>query len=110
MEITYMKKLILPVIGVVAFSLAGCETMPESGSGSANPTPDTLKQSQMPAYCRGEAAAKFGQRPQEITTLPAERDQGMFTVYGQFPPEGQNATFFTCTFSANGEFVGVDKQ
>ncbi|MEA3291382.1 MAG: hypothetical protein U9Q71_03615 [Pseudomonadota bacterium] len=56
------------------------------------------------------AAERFNQRPQEITTLPAERDQGMFTVYGQFPPDTQNATFFTCTFTADGEFVGVDRN
>lgn len=75
-----------------------------------NPAPQQLSQAEMPAYCRGEASAKFGQRPQAISTLPAERDHGMFTVYGQYPPEGSHATFFTCTFSSDGELVGVDKQ
>lgn len=64
----------------------------------------------MQRHCQGEASAKFGQRPQNILTLPVERDHGMYTVYGQYPPEGSKVTLFICTFNAEGELVGVDKQ
>jgi hypothetical protein len=64
----------------------------------------------MARYCAGEASAKFNQRPQNISTQPAIEDQGMYSVFGQFPPSGANPTVFICTFSADGKLVGVDKQ
>jgi len=64
----------------------------------------------MARHCAGEASAKFHQRPQNISTRPAIKDQGMYSVFGQFPPSGADPTVFICTYSAEGKFVGVDKQ
>jgi hypothetical protein len=66
----------------------------------------TVTQGLMPAYCRGEASGKFNQRPNDITTLPAERAGGGFTVYGQYP-RNNPTNYFTCAFSADGQFQGV---
>lgn len=71
---------------------------------------ENIAQGDMPRYCQLEAASAFAVRPGDVATLPAERDKGMFTVYGQTPPQGQDALFFTCTFNAQGQFVGVDKS
>ncbi len=84
-------------------ALAGCVDTAMDDTSSA--APDRLSQAQMPAFCRGEAASRYGGSPQYITTLPAEPDQGMFTVYGNTENEED---FFTCTFTAEGEFVGLD--
>lgn len=64
----------------------------------------------MARHCAGEASAKFHQRPQNISTQPAIKDQGMYSVFGQFPPSGADPTIFICTYSAEGKLVGVDKQ
>lgn len=75
----------------------------ETFESSAAPT--NVSVGDMPAYCRGEASAAFGGSPQYITTLPAEPDNGMYSVYGNTENEEQ---FFTCTFDADGRFVGID--
>lgn len=63
----------------------------------------------MPKYCAGEASAKFNQRPAYITTQDAVKDQGMYSVWGQYEAE-PSPQVFICTFTADGEFVGVDKN
>jgi hypothetical protein len=97
-----MSKLILP-LGLLALLAACDEAAKDSDENSA--APENLTQAQMPAYCRGEASAKYGGSPQYITALPAEPDNRMLTVYGNTENEAQ---FFTCTFTSDGRFVGID--
>ncbi len=61
----------------------------------------------MGRFCVGEASAAFGQRPQNMATLPVENSGGMYLVYGQYPPDGANVTTFTCTFGADRVFQRV---
>lgn len=92
--------------------------LPISGGSSqfAAPAPapsgggDKVAVKNMARYCAGEASEKFHVRPANISTQPAVKDQGMYSVFGQFPPSGADPTVFICTFSADGKFVGVDKQ
>jgi hypothetical protein len=64
---------------------------------------------QMPRFCKGAAAEKFGQRPQDISTQMPIPDHGMYSVFGQFPPNGAG-TVFICTFDHSGKLVGVDRE
>lgn len=97
-----MKKIILlPIIGLIASTLIGCESNPPSNGVS-----HTVDTSQMPAYCRGMAAEKFHQRPQDITTQAVEHDGGHYMVYGYYPPTG-NQTSFVCKFNSQGKFKHV---
>jgi hypothetical protein len=82
----------------------------QAGGGSQSQGGGGVAVADMARYCAGEASAKFQQRPQNISTQPAIEDQGMYSVFGQFPPSGANPTVFICTFTADGELVGVDKQ
>ena len=70
---------------------------------------DRIAVDDMPKYCAGEASAKFGQSPRDITTQKAAKDHGMYSVWGQYPAE-PSPQVFICTFSAEGRFVGVDKH
>jgi hypothetical protein len=53
---------------------------------------------------------RTSQRPQNILTLPLERDPRGFVVYGQYPPDGTNVTLFECHYSASGAFQTVFKN
>jgi hypothetical protein len=64
---------------------------------------------QMPRFCRGAAAEKYAQRPQNISVNPPIPDHGMYSVFGQYPPNGAG-TVFICTFTHDGQLVGVDKE
>ena len=87
-------------IALLALPLMGCvEETPMS-----NGTPEMVGVGQMPAFCRGAAAERFAARPMDVTTLPAEPDQGMYTVPGEV-----DGTFFACTFTEDGRLVGVDR-
>ncbi|WP_380873219.1 hypothetical protein ACFB49_40100 [Sphingomonas sp. DBB INV C78] len=77
---------------------------PASGAASGNVTP-----AQMPRFCKGAAAEKFGQSPQNISTQMPIPDHGMYSVFGQFPPNGAG-TVFICTFTRDGKLVGVDRE
>lgn len=83
---------------VVTFGAA-----PAAGGGG-----DKIAVDDMPKYCAGEASAKFGQSPRDITTQKAAKDKGMYSVWGQYPAQ-PSPQVFICTFSAEGRFVGVDK-
>lgn len=80
------------------------------GHGHSKAASDAIAVKDMPRYCAGEASAKFNQRPNRISMQEAFEDQGMYSVYGQYPPSGADPTVFICTFSAEGKLVGVDKQ
>lgn len=66
----------------------------------------SVSEAQMSRYCQGEAASKFGQRPQDIITDSAERTGNSYEVSGKYPQQGYDITF-SCSFSRNGEFRGV---
>ncbi|PZX17111.1 hypothetical protein LX81_01743 [Palleronia aestuarii] len=83
-----------------ALGLAGCVDDTDMSSAA----PDLVSQGEMPRFCRGAAAEEFSARPMDVITLPAEPDQGMYTVPGQI-----DDLFFYCTFSAEGRLVGVDR-
>jgi len=78
----------------------------QNGSGQSG---NQVSERDMQLFCQGEASARFHQRPQDITTLPVERDRGMYSVYGQFPPSGRRVTTFICTFNAERRLLGVEK-
>lgn len=73
----------------------------------ANPAPDRLDTSLMPRFCAGEASAKFGVRPQQLTTNIAFRSGGNYVVQGYFDRDG-SSTFFNCYFDLAGNFVQVN--
>ncbi len=71
---------------------------------------ESIRVDQMQKYCQGEASAAFGQRPQDILTLPPEeRDNGAHSVYGQYPPSGSKVTTFECRFTPKNHFNFVKK-
>lgn len=73
-------------------------------------SPSAVALRDMSRYCAGEAAAAFDQRPSAITTQAPIQDQGMYSIFGQYPPSGSNPSMFICTFRGDGEFVGVDRN
>ena len=64
---------------------------------------------QMPKFCAGAAAQKFGESPRSISTQMPIPDHGMYSVFGQYPPNGAG-TVFICTFTHDGTLVSVDKE
>jgi len=72
---------------------------------ASQPAP-SANMGQLPAYCRGEASAKFGVRPPQITTNMAFQSGNRMVVQGWF--DGDNgSTFFNCWFDLNGRFQSV---
>jgi hypothetical protein len=82
-------------------------TQSQSGGSSHSNGGGGIAVQDMSKYCAGEASAKFHQRPNRITTQHAIKDQGMYSVWGQYEAE-PNPQLFICTFSAEGKLVGVD--
>ncbi len=74
-----------------------------SGSSSAGPIPE----GQMERYCQGEASAKLGTRPTNISTRPVQKRGKDFVVFGQSPQSGYDVTNFECVFGKRGMFKGV---
>lgn len=62
----------------------------------------------MQKYCVGMASEKLSVRPPEISTLPVERHNGKYLVYGQTPTTGQHVTTFTCHYDENRFFRKVE--
>lgn len=88
-----------------------CQVAESGGATSSQPAAGGgVAVKDMARHCAGAAAEKFHQRPMNISTQPAIEDQGMYSVFGQFPPSGADPTIFICTFNADGQLVGVDKQ
>jgi len=78
------------------------------GAALAKESRPDIPEAEMPAFCRGEAAAKFSLSPREISTLPVERVGTNFRVFGQSPAEGSKALFFFCEFNRHKEFDKVE--
>lgn len=81
-------------------------------AGCAVGTADTalakvVAESELAAFCTGEAAAKLGTRPRKIMTLPVEKSGGKYIVYGQSPADGADVTTFECKFGSDRKYQGI---
>ncbi|MFO1060852.1 MAG: hypothetical protein U1E53_28245 [Dongiaceae bacterium] len=68
---------------------------------------EKISQGDMPKYCQGKAAAMLGTRPNNVLTLPVERDGDKYIVPGQSPRDGSDVTTFQCRFNSRREFLKV---
>ena len=75
-------------------------------TGPANVVSNEISTDLMPRYCAGEASAKFGVGPQDITTNMAFRSGNNYVSQGYFG--SGNTTFFNCYFSLDGRFLSVN--
>lgn len=75
------------------------------GSSSGGGAAGAVAVADMSRYCAGEASAKFGVNPRDITTQDASHTKGMYEVWGQY---GANAQVFICSFNAERQFLSVD--
>ena len=94
---------------VVASALSACVIAEDGNRDHSKNRPSStnaMSESDMAAYCRGEASAEFGVRPQDITTLPVEKSGTAFIVYGEYA-EGAQTRTFQCTFDGQGRFQSV---
>ena len=73
----------------------------------SSPAPDVVSTDLMPRFCTGEASAKFGVRPQDITTNMAFKSGDNYVSQGYFDANG-STTFFNCYFGLDGQFVSVN--
>lgn len=81
-----------------------------AGSSATKPSAaaaDAVSTADMPRFCAGEASAKFGVGPQDITTNMAFKSGIRYVSQGYFDGPG-GTTFFNCRFSADGSFVSVN--
>jgi hypothetical protein len=93
-----------------AFLLASAALLSTSGLGlsvQAKENRPNIEVSSMMRYCQGEVAAKYSVSPRDIRTLPVERKNNNYRVYGQTPADGDQALFFYCEFNQHREFDGV---
>lgn len=100
-------RLWLAGMAALALPLAAC-SMGDGNRDHSKNKPQAVSESDMAAYCRGEAAAKFAVRPQDITTLPVEKSGTAFIVYGEYG-EGTGVKTFQCKFDGNGQFQSVGR-
>jgi len=77
---------------------------------SAAQAKDKIDVGDMPHYCQQKAAQAFGVHSDDVSTLPAEHDEGKYFVYGQTPAQGRNALFFVCKFDEDRKFDKVVKK
>jgi hypothetical protein len=99
-----MIRNLLFALSLLTLGLAGCQVPEEKSSA-----PSAVSEADMPAYCRGEASSTFGVRPQDLSTLPVERNGSGYWVYGQYPPEGSDVTAFEWRFDSAGVFTDVKR-
>lgn len=76
-----------------------------STSGGGAGAAGAVAKADMSRYCAGEASAKFGVNPRDITTQNVSQTKGMYEVWGQY---GANAQVFICSFNAERQFLSVD--
>jgi hypothetical protein len=97
-----MKRVFSGLLSAAAFT-----TIALSGAVHAKENRPNIPEDKMLSHCKGEAAKAFNVQPGEVLTLPVERQNGEYMVYGQTPAEGQNALFFTCSYNKHKEFDWV---
>ena len=62
----------------------------------------------MPRFCTGEASARYGVRPTEITVNGAINVGRNYITQGYFDTPDGRSTFFNCYFGADGSFQSVN--
>lgn len=80
---------------------------PQPSSPRPNPAPSRVDTSMMPRFCQGEASAKFGVRPQDLTTNMAFKSGNNYVVQGNFDGS-DGTTFFNCWFALDGSFSYIN--
>lgn len=68
---------------------------------------DAISTGQMPRFCAGEASAKYGVRPQDITTNIAFKSGNNYVVQGYFDTSNGSSTFFNCYFGLDGSYLSI---
>lgn len=71
-----------------------------------SPASDAISTGQMPRFCAGEASAKYGVRPQDITTNIAFKSGNNYVVQGYFDGT-DGSTFFNCYFGLDGSYLSI---
>ena len=94
-----------------------CEFNNSSDFISINKVSDTRRQSDnnnsggqgnnLRHQCKIAAAKEFGLKRKNITVQRPVKEQGMFTIWGQFPSGQNDATVFTCTYTKQHELVRI---
>ncbi|MCP9915761.1 hypothetical protein [Cyanobium sp. ATX 6F1] len=97
-----MRQSALLIASAVLLTTSGLGVSAEAKQNRPN-----IDESNMMRFCQGEVAAKYSVSPRDISTLPVERKNGKYLVYGQTPAEGDNALFFYCQYNQYREFDGV---
>ncbi|SFV34636.1 SH3 domain-containing protein [Devosia crocina] len=72
------------------------------------PPPAAVSIDQLPRFCAGEASAKFGVRPTEITVNPVLDVGANFITQGYFDKDDGSSQFFNCYFGKDGSFQSVN--
>lgn len=73
----------------------------------SNPAPSNVSTSDMPRYCAGEASARYGVRPTEITVKSVLSLGNNYVVQGWFDQADGSSQFFNCYFGLDGSFQYV---
>jgi len=80
-------------------------TVTFGGSAASGGAAGAVAMADMSRYCAGEASAKFGVSPRDITTQNVSQTKGMYEVWGKY---GANAQVLICSFNAEQQFLSVD--
>jgi len=81
---------------------------PQPQSVPYSPQQDRVSISDMPRFCAGEASARFGVRPTEITVNSAINVGSSYITQGYFDTSDGSSTFFNCYFGPDGSFQSVN--
>lgn len=81
--------------------------LPQPMPVPSNPTPSYMSTSEMPRYCAGEASARYGVRPTEITVNSTLSLPNNFVVQGWYDLDDGSTQFFNCYFALDGSFQSV---
>ena len=89
-------------------ALAACADGAQRPHAVAQEGGKQVAQRDMLRWCQGEAAAKFGVSPQDITMKTLEKtSNGAHLAHGRHHAAGRSAAGFSCRFRPNGEFFWV---
>lgn len=83
-------------------------SQPRSVAVPYTPAPVSVSIDQLPRFCAGEASAKFGVRPTEITVNPVLDVGNNFITQGYFDKDDGSSQFFNCYFDKDGSFQYVN--
>ena len=82
-------------------------TVTFGGSTASGGAAGAVAMADMSRYCAGEASAKFGVNPRDITTQNVSQTKGMYEVWGQYEAQ-PSPQVFICSFNAERQFLSVD--